>query len=485
MKKILLLLATVLLIGFNNSTNAQACSFGNLGVKVNSTSPGTIPGTCVINFDFYFDIDHNGGGKYFYIHIWPTSLHPAFNYAKPPTTSLISGGNGALDNSLTSFGYYHFQSNLSPVTSYLPDPTNVPQFQTGYTLTEIQGTPDRYTAHNLVITLPQGCNISQSLSADAWESQSDHSQTVACFSANQKFYLNDPIITGGLLFCQVPRTYKFDISTLSATAKTVNYEVRIDDGDGIYNAVKDTMIIKSGTGSITSSTPYQSGIQSYLPYSNTKPYSDKSLWVIVLKNGTDIPNDVYSLITNSCAPLPVSLYSFSASRAKMEVNLKWTTASENNNKGFYIERITDNQAWQQIAFVATKADLGNSSTDLNYSFTDLNATNGLSQYRLRQVDIDQRFTLSDTRIVKGLDQLFSINVFPNPSHNGEIILVMDKADQAADIKLIDMSGKIVAEWNHFTGNRLQIHAVSSGVYVLNVWIEGEKMPQILKVIVTK
>ncbi len=138
----------------------------------------------------------------------------------------------------------------------------------------------------------------------------------------------------------------------------------------------------------------------------------------------------------------------------MQVMLKWTTASENNNKGFYIERQNGNSDWQTLAFVNKKATMGISATDLNYNFTDLNELNGLTQYRLRQIDIDTRPTLSDVRIVKGFGQQFNLSVFPNPSKDGQIVVLMNKADQAADITLIDMSGKITAQWNHFTGNRL-------------------------------
>jgi len=484
MKKILLLLATAILIGLTNESNAQACTFGNLGVKINNISPGTIPGTCVVNFDFYFDIEHNQGGKYFYIHIWPTNLYSQFNYSKPPTTSILNNGNGALDNSIISFGYYHFQSALSPLSTYSPDPANVPGFQTGYTLSETQGTPDRYIAHNLVITLPQGCNISQSLTADAWESQSDHAQTVACFSTNQKFYLNDPSIVNGLLFCQIPRRYKFDLTTLSSTNKTVNYQVRIDNGDGMYNATSDTMIIKSGTEIITSTTPYQSGIQDYLPYSNTKPYSDMALWVLILKNGVDIPNDVYARIDNTCIPLPVSFYSFSAVRKNNNVILKWTTVSEINNKGFEVQRKIGYSDWQVAGFVNSLAVMGNSTERLDYSYEELNTEKGISEYRLRQVDIDEKSTFSPVRPVNGLEQKDKVMVFPNPSANGQFTIVLNGNEKGADLKLIDMSGRAIRSWVLGSGDRLNVAGVPAGPYILKVIFRDSQETKNVKVMVS-
>jgi hypothetical protein len=485
MKKLIYILTLLVLGGLYNGSNAQ-CTFGNVGVKINNSYTDPLTQKCVVNFDLYFDVLHNPGGKYFWIHIWPTNLYPAsFNYAKPPTTSAVPGGNNTLDNSLTTFGYFHQGGVLQPQLSYPPDPS-VPGFQSGYTLSEIPGTPDRYTAHGLTITLPQACNIAQSLTADLWESQSAHAQTVACFSKNQPFFVNDPTIVNGLLFCQVPRTYKFDITTLSPVSRTFNYEVRIDyNGDGVYNVLTDTPVVKSGTVNISNSSAFQSGIQSYLPYSNTKPYSDRALWVVVLKNGTDLPNDLFARIDNTCIPLPVQYSAFTAARNKMNVTLNWTTVTEINNKGFYIERKNGNSDWQTISFMPTRAVNGNSDAEMLYSYTDNNNLPGVSLYRLRQVDLDNKFMYSDTRMVKGVDQSGAVVVFPNPSADGQFSIVMDKFFEGACIRLTDMNGRLVKEWSNITSGRLNISNVPSGMYTLQVWPRAMMEPQIIKVVITK
>ena len=484
MKKIILIIAMVALGGlFYNSSNAQ-CTFSGLGVKVNSSYTDPVTNKCVVNIDLYFDIDHNAGGKYFWIHIWPTSLYPAaFDYHKPPTTSLIPGGNGALDGSLTSFGYYHFQGALEPMLAYPPD-ANVPNFQSSYTLTEIPGTPDRYTAHGLTITLPQSCDIPQSLTADAWESQSADAQNVACVSRGQQFFVNDPKITG-FLQCATPRKYNFDIYTLSTTSRTVNYEVRIDNGDGVYNASLDTMLINSGSTSINSTSPYHSGLIGYPPYDNTKPYADKDLWVIVLKNATDQPNDLYYHLINACIPLPVQFASFTALRNKENVILKWVTATELNNKGFYVERKSGNGEWQVMGYIASQAANGNSNENLFYNYTDFNNLKAVSQYRIRQVDLDNKASYSDIRLVKGLEQTGNVVVFPNPSPDGQLNIVLDNIEGGATIRLIDMNGRVVKEWINVTTNKLNINYVSSGMYTLRVWMKGTNEPLNVKVMVSK
>jgi hypothetical protein len=50
-------------------------------------------------------------------------------------------------------------------------------------------------------------------------------------------------------------------------------------------------------------------------------------------------------------PIPVELTSFSARQTGDNVLLEWTTASELNNQGFEIERMSSSEPWQKIGFV--------------------------------------------------------------------------------------------------------------------------------------
>jgi hypothetical protein len=74
------------------------------------------------------------------------------------------------------------------------------------------------------------------------------------------------------------------------------------------------------------------------------------------------------------SPLPVSFRSFNASRNKSTVSVKWATSFESNARGFFVQRNT-NGNWENVAFVASAAQGGNSSSDLNYSYNDANNLN--------------------------------------------------------------------------------------------------------------
>jgi len=50
-------------------------------------------------------------------------------------------------------------------------------------------------------------------------------------------------------------------------------------------------------------------------------------------------------------PVPVELISFSASTSNNNVELNWSTATELNNKGFDLQRRSENQDYKSIAFI--------------------------------------------------------------------------------------------------------------------------------------
>ena len=81
-----------------------------------------------------------------------------------------------------------------------------------------------------------------------------------------------------------------------------------------------------------------------------------------------------------CAVLPVTLRSFTATRNNSNVLLKWETATEENSKGFYIERNLGSK-WEILGFVETKAINGTSNSPLIYDHVDMN-----NNHRLKRIE---------------------------------------------------------------------------------------------------
>tara|TARA_B100001059_G_scaffold2236_1_gene1842 strand:+ start:239 stop:1273 length:1035 start_codon:yes stop_codon:yes gene_type:complete len=89
-------------------------------------------------------------------------------------------------------------------------------------------------------------------------------------------------------------------------------------------------------------------------------------------------------------PLPIELLSFTGySTGNNDVELQWSTASEQNNSHFTIWRSYDGQTWNAIH---EKMGAGNSNAYLEYNFSDLEIKNddGLHTiyYKLSQTDYD-------------------------------------------------------------------------------------------------
>lgn len=107
--------------------------------------------------------------------------------------------------------------------------------------------------------------------------------------------------------------------------------------------------------------------------------------------------------TKLISPLPVSLTSFTAKANKIgNVDLAWTTASEQNNSHFEVNRSTDGANFNTIDKVNGN---GTTATVNNYSYTDNSPAAGVNYYQLKQIDFDGKSTLSKVVSAKvGLNQ---------------------------------------------------------------------------------
>ena len=185
-------------------------------------------------------------------------------------------------------------------------------------------------------------------------------------------------------------------------------------------------------------------------------------------------------------PLPVSLKSFTATRSSNIVNLRWTSASESNNFGYEVQRLIGTGTWQTVSFVTTQSVNGYSASEIAYSFTDQNPTRGVTQYRIKQVDIDQRARFSEIRAVRGLGQMAKTIVYPNPSISGNrVSVVFDEITGTRDASLIDLNGRVIKQWKNITNNNLQIENLLPGLYNLRVILRETGEQTIEKIVVDK
>lgn len=144
--------------------------------------------------------------------------------------------------------------------------------------------------------------------------------------------------------------------------------------------------------------------------------------------------------------VPVELVSFTTTLGPKSVDLKWTTSTETNNKGFFVER-TNNinlNEWNTLQFVT---GAGNSTSNKYYNYKDNSPLQGLSYYRLKQVDFDGSFTYSPVVEVNNSNVIQSFELaqnFPNPFNPNTKISWQSAVNGWQTLKVYDILGNEVA-----------------------------------------
>ncbi|MGR6087592.1 MAG: T9SS type A sorting domain-containing protein [Arcticibacter sp.] len=167
-------------------------------------------------------------------------------------------------------------------------------------------------------------------------------------------------------------------------------------------------------------------------------------------------------ISSSLSPLPVNLLYFNAiPKENKQVNLFWETASETNSLRFAVERSDGINPFEKILEVNAA---GNSTSNLDYTAIDQYPLQGVSYYRLREIDIDGTEQLSEpVKVVIDDKYRSNFSLYPNPT-NQEFFLVSQGTNTT--YKLLDAMGRvlktIIPQSGHTT--RVDCQDLPNGIY---------------------
>lgn len=142
--------------------------------------------------------------------------------------------------------------------------------------------------------------------------------------------------------------------------------------------------------------------------------------------------------------LPVELTEFYVTAKKDHILCEWETASEINNKGFFLQRSTDSKNWEDIKWID---GINNSYTSNYYSYQDENVKeNTIYYYRLKQVDTDYSINYSiiqSANIYSNEKINREILIQPNPSKNNITIQIPESANNNSLLEIYNSNGDLI------------------------------------------
>lgn len=171
---------------------------------------------------------------------------------------------------------------------------------------------------------------------------------------------------------------------------------------------------------------------------------------------------------NCYATLPVKLKSFASQVCYTNVCHTWVTASEKNCKNFCVEHSSDGLNFSSLAYIDTKAENGNSQSNISYTYEEKNPGTGQRYYRLKQFDKDgnsEHFHL--TAIHQRMEALPAFEVQPNPS-NGMVLLRLNQVYPQFQISLYDQTGHLLEQINAENTDHYQLQITQPGIYLCQI-----------------
>jgi hypothetical protein len=188
-------------------------------------------------------------------------------------------------------------------------------------------------------------------------------------------------------------------------------------------------------------------------------YEDEGIWVNFVRQ-----DYVY---TTACA-LPLTLLNFTGTKNNNSVLLTWKTANEINTSHFTVQRSLDAVDFSDIKTVPATPG----SITKTYSFTDNVA--GIKApkiyYRLKMVDNDGKFKMSNVVLVTLANQGLRFTIKPNPAKNYFVITYDESALSDALVTVTDFSGRSVLKQTITLsgGQKINISTLPKGVYMVTI-----------------
>lgn len=199
-------------------------------------------------------------------------------------------------------------------------------------------------------------------------------------------------------------------------------------------------------------------------------------YIMMITNYSNLATDISFSQTGGagatdCAILlPIELLSFDVYKKGDYAELKWITASEQDNDYFTIERSEDGVSFLPIGRVEGN---GNSTSMINYSWLDTDPIDGVSYYRLKQTDFDGTEKYHNIISLDSKDsKTFDFTIVPNPNNEDQASSIVFNSilDKNVTIIITDINGGTVYnEIKKIDNPKFEIPVMlSKGIYFMKI-----------------
>ena len=206
--------------------------------------------------------------------------------------------------------------------------------------------------------------------------------------------------------------------------------------------------------------------------------------VLVAATNAMVGSEVWIADVPEGSPLPLDLLEFKGSVVNDDGVLKWKTDNEPNTSSFIIERSLDGRNYTSIGSVSA----ANSPGVHYYDFTDVNIVSlGANNiyYRLKQTDIDGRYTYSNIVVLSIDNKKPIVLLYPNPAKDKFNMTFTISQNEKLQWLLTDNTGRTIKRGIYdlsagSTAVSIDIADLSSGIYLMQ--LNGSTLQQVFKVI---
>lgn len=189
-------------------------------------------------------------------------------------------------------------------------------------------------------------------------------------------------------------------------------------------------------------------------------------------NNISLPNNsIFTLVTFGGSVLPLTGIRFNANMMGTDAVLKWSLAGGDNAGQYEIEQSSDGIIYNILTIIPAKNNTGNINEE--YEYVVYNVHDGLTFYRIKEIDIDGKVTYSQVRTIHYISSA-QLVIESNPVNNGALNLSINNSATVAGIfSIINMYGQKLLQQTRTVQNgntriQMDISLLPAGTYLVYV-----------------